>query len=131
MSMLIDHKVTQRNLLVILPKLYEELCSYPICMVKFDKPTLLSLSEYWLPPFEASTSPYGVEVFKKNQAYSNTCDKNLLDKCLKEICTRTAVILKRQRGDTYGFGDTVDSLDNDHQKSSDATNSKKNRKLPW
>ena len=106
-----SYKVTQRNLLVILPKQYDELCLYPMSMVEFDKPALLSLSEYWLPPFEASTSPYGVDVFKKIQAYSNTCDKNLLDKCLKEICTRTAVILKRQRGDAYGFGDTVDSLD--------------------
>ena len=68
MSMLIDHKVTQRNLLVILPKLYEELCLYPMSMVEFDKPALLLLSEYWLPSFWASTSPYGVDVFKKFKA---------------------------------------------------------------
>ena len=37
MSMIIDHKVTQRELLVILPNLYEELVSYPISLTNFNQ----------------------------------------------------------------------------------------------
>ena len=65
MSMVIDHKVTQRQLLVILPNLHKELNTYPNSFVSFDKPALLSLADYWLPPFEKDTSPYGVDVMRK------------------------------------------------------------------
>ena len=65
MSMIIDHKVTQRQLLVILPKLYSELDTYPNSFIRFDKPALSSLSKYWLPPFDNDTSPYGVDVMRK------------------------------------------------------------------
>ena len=79
-----------RELLVILPKLYEELCCYPVSMIEFDKPA-----------FEKHTSPYGVDVFRKMQAYPKTGDIHILDKWLKEICT----------SDANGFVDFVDSPD--------------------
>ena len=111
MSMIIDHKVTQRQLLVILPKLHTELDSYPNSFMTFEKPALSSLSDYWLPPFNKETSPYGIDVMKKLKEVTDSLDQCLLDKCLKDICKQAAIILKRQRGDAYGFGDTVNSPD--------------------
>ena len=37
------------------------------------------------------------------------CDKQLLDKYLKDLCFQMSVVLKRQRGDAYNFGDNPDS----------------------
>ena len=79
LSMIIDHRVTQRELLVILPALYEELISYPISFTNFDEPALPSLSKYWLPPFEKDTSPYGVEVMKRLQSVVRYQDEELMD----------------------------------------------------
>ena len=36
-------------------------------------------------------------------------DKTLLDKYLKDLCYQMGVVLKRQRGDAYKFGDNPDS----------------------
>ena len=36
------------------------------------------------------------------------CDKKLLDKYLKDLCHQMSVVLKRQRGDAYNFGDQPD-----------------------
>lgn len=38
LSMLMDHKVTTRKLLTILPNLYHNLCNYPCSLIEFDKP---------------------------------------------------------------------------------------------
>jgi len=111
MSMVIDHKVTQRQLLVILPNLHQELDTYPNSFTRFDKPALPSLADYWLPPFEKDTSPFGVDVMRKLESVANSIDRSLLDNCLQDICKQAAITLKRQRGDAYGFGDTADSPD--------------------
>ena len=39
------------------------------------------------------------------------CDKGLLDTYLKDLCFQMGVVLKRQRGDAYNFGDTSDSAE--------------------
>ena len=46
MSMLLDYKVTQRELLDILPNLYNDLCSYQTSFIKFDSPAVKLLSEF-------------------------------------------------------------------------------------
>ena len=104
-------KVTQRQLLIILPRLHSELDIYSNSFVCFDKPALPSLSKYWLPPFDKETSPYGVDVMKTLEHVAKSLDQCILNKCLKDICKQAAVTLKRQRGDAYGFGDRVDSPD--------------------
>ena len=132
LSMVIDHKVTQRQLLVILPSLYQELIAYPISFTCFDQPALPSLAQFWLPPFDRDTSPYGVDVMKRLECVVQTLDLCILDQCLKAICHQAAVILKRQRGDAYEFGDTKDSpdmirknLSEDMLDDPEATNTKK------
>ena len=132
MSMIIDHKVTQRQLLVVLPKLYEELNEYPNSLIRFDKPVIEALFKYWLPPFQNDTSPYGVDVLRKVKNVADSLDKDLLDKCLRDICKEAAIVLKRQHGNAYGYGDDQDSpdmiqknLDDDMLDDPEATNTKK------
>lgn len=67
------------------------------------------MKPYFLNPLLKETSPYGVDVCKSLQDFIDHSDKELLDKYLKSVCLELAVILKRQRGDDYGFGDNPDS----------------------
>ena len=131
MSMLLDHKATQRELLDILPRLYTDLESYTTSLIKFDGPAVKALEPFWQAPFEKNTSPYGVDVMKALQDYTNDCDKETMDMSLKDMCSHMAATLKRQRGDAYGFGDNEDSdehitknISPDMMDDPDATHSK-------
>ena len=52
---------------------------------------------------------YGVEVCKHLADYVDSCEKQMMDRHLKKICSELAIILARQRGNQYGFGDDPDS----------------------
>lgn len=68
-SMLLDHKVTSRQLLTVLPILYNDLCYYPQSMTNLSCCDLPSLQPYFLHPLERHTSPYGVPVCQKLKEY--------------------------------------------------------------
>ena len=55
------------------------------------------------------TSPYGVDVAKSLSDFVNESDKQLMNIYLKIICSTVAEVLKRQRGNQYGFGDDPNS----------------------
>ena len=109
MTMILEYKVTQRELLTILPSLYSELSQYNVSFIRFDRPALTSLAPFWQAPLEKTTSPYGVDVVEALVQYTQTCDDHLMDKSLKDVTAHMATTLKRQRGDAYGFGDNPDS----------------------
>jgi len=131
MSMLLDHKVTPRQLLTILPNLYHDLCNYPLTMRDISRCALPSLHKYFLNPHEKVTSPYGVAVCQKLKEYIEICDQQLMEVYLKQVSQTLGGILKRQRGDQYGFGDDAESdlhimknMDEKMLDDSDATNTK-------
>ena len=109
MSMLLDHRVTPRQLLEILPSLYSDLKSYPKSLRKLDDCGIPSLSPYFLNPFVRETSPYGVQVCSTLSNYVETVDEILMDTYLKQLTSTIGDALKRQRGDQYGFGDNPES----------------------
>ena len=109
MSMLVDHKTTPRELLNILPNLYHDLMQYPKSMIDFKECAIPSLKKFFLNPLERETSPYGSNVCLKVKEFTDKCNQELMDLYLKQICTKLAEILKRQRGDQYGFGDNPES----------------------
>ena len=111
MSMLLDHRVTPNQLLEILPALHQDLLNYSTDLTCLDHTACLpSLKPYWLDPLDPKTSPYGVEVCKALKDYlAGSCDRELMSTYLRQICTEAAAVLKRQRGDQYGFGDNPDS----------------------
>ena len=101
--MLVDPKTTPRELLNILPDLYHDLMQYPKSMIDFKECAIPSLKKFFLNPLERETSPYGSNVCLKVKEFTGKCDKELMDLYLKQICTKLAEILKRQKGDQYGF----------------------------
>ena len=109
LSMLLEHKVTPRKLLDVLPELHKDLSSYPISFTNMDKCGLPALQEFFSNPFQKETTCYGVEVCKHLADYVDSCDKQMMDRYLKKMCNELAIILKRQRGNQYGFGDDPDS----------------------
>ena len=131
MSMLLDHKVTPLTLLEVLPKLYNDLLSYPQSLAQLNECGAPSMRKYFLDPLQKETSPYGVEVCKYIVVYLEECDMDLMNLYLSQICNQLAIILKRQRGDQYGFGDNPDSpshiqknMTEDMLNDPDATHSK-------
>ena len=109
MSMLLDHKVTPRQLLEILPKLYTDLKTYPMSLRRLDECGIPALKPYFLNPFVRETSPYGVQVCHTLSEYIETVDVDLMETYLKQLTSTVGDALKRQRGDQYGFGDNPDS----------------------
>ena len=109
MTMLLDYKVTQRELLDILPKLYTDLLSYETSLIKLDGPSIKALTPFWRPPFDKTISPYGVDVMEPLKPFTDTCNQEVKDKSLKYILKHMAVTLKRQRGNAYNFGDDIHS----------------------
>ena len=57
MSMLLDHKVSPRKLLVVLPELYKNLQEYPISLCDINSCGVPALQPYFLDPFRKETSP--------------------------------------------------------------------------
>ena len=109
LSMLPEHKLVPRQLLHILPELHEDLSSYPISFTKMDKCGLPAFQELFSNPFEKETTCSGVEICKHLADYADSCDKQVMDRYLKKICNKLAIILKRQHGNQYEFGDDPDS----------------------
>ena len=109
MSMLLDHRVTPRQLLSILPKLYDDLKSYPETLCRVDDCGIPSMKPYFLNPLVKETSPYGCNVCVTLANYLLTIDSTLMDVYLRKLCSTIGDALKRQRGDQYGFGDNPDS----------------------
>ena len=108
-SMLLDHKVTPRQLFTVLPSLYNDICYYPQSMTNLCCFDLPSLQPYFPHPLERHTSPYGVPVCQKLKEYIKTHDQNLMDNYLMQVSQNLGAILKRQHDDKYGFGDHIDS----------------------
>ena len=109
MSMLLDHKVTPRQLLVIYPHLYSDLKTYPESLCKTTECGIPSMKPYFLNPHVKETSPYGPNVCKSLSTYIDSTNIELMDIYLKKLCHAIGDALKRQRGDQYGFGDEPDS----------------------
>ena len=107
--LILEMNVSHNDLLKLLPKLYEDLSTYPKSLAQLTEPGLPSLSEAWLDPLSKDSSPYGVDISNGVQQAIAQCDKQLLDKYLKDLCFQMSVVLKRQRGDAYNFGDNPDS----------------------
>lgn len=131
MSMLLDYKATQRQLLQILPSLHSDLSTYKTSLIKFDGPAIESLAPFWQQPFDKATSPYGIDVMQSLERFTQECNKEVMDKCLEDMLAHMAVTLKRQRGNAYGFGDESDSDEHvsknippEMMDDSDATHSK-------
>ena len=101
-SMLLDHKVTPRKLLVILPELYNNLKDYPESLCNTNSCAIPALEPFFLNPHARETSHYGVDVSKGLSDYLSTCDKEIMDLYLKTVCSTLGDMLKRQRGDQYG-----------------------------
>ena len=130
MSMLFDHKVTPQ-LLTILPALYHDLSNYKDSMCQIESCGISSLSPYFLDPLKRESSPYGIEVCKRLSEYLKSIDQTLMNLYIKKMCTTIAIILKRQRGNQYGFGDQENNPDHVKQNMTnamlddpDATNTK-------
>ena len=104
MSMLLEHKVTPLRLLDILPKMYTDLKTYPVQLTQFEKCGIPSLQEFFLDPLQKETTCYGV-VCKNWKEYVENCDVDMMNRYLKQIGTELSIVLKRQRGNQYGFGD--------------------------
>ena len=85
MSMLLEHKVTPLMLLDILPKMYNDLRSYPLLSTQFDKCGIPAMQEYFLDPLKKETTPYGVDVCKCVLDYVATCDHDMMSLYLKKI----------------------------------------------
>ena len=112
MSMLLEQRVTPRQLLAILPDLYLELKSCPESFCKVDVCAIPALKPFFADPLKQKKTPtYGVGVSQILHSYLGEIDHEMMDLYLRKVCKTVAEILKRQRGNQYGFGDEVDSAD--------------------
>ena len=109
LCMILDMNVSHNDLLVILPKLYEDLSTYPKSLAQLVEPGLPALSQAWLDPLCHDSSPYGHGISTGILQAIEQCDRYLLDKYLRDLCYQMGVVLKRQRGNAYRFGDDADS----------------------
>ena len=107
--LILDIGASHNDFLEVLPKLYQDLTSYPKSLAQLSEPGLPSLAHAWLDPLDKDSSPYGVDVAAGILQAMDQVDKTLLDKYLKDLCYQMGVVLKRQRGDAYKFGDNPDS----------------------
>ena len=79
--------------------------------MQIDECGITAMREFFLHPLKKESAPYGLEVSIALKVFIESCDKDLMDKYLKQVCNELAIILKRQRGNQYGFGDDPDSSD--------------------
>ena len=130
MSMLLDHKVTPRQLLSILPNLYNDLLNYQDTMCQIQSCGIQSLSSYFLNPKKKESSPCGVEVSKSLEEYLQSTDPEIMNLYLKKMSLVIAEILKRRRVNQYGFGDVnsddfiMNNMDDTMLDDADATHTK-------
>ena len=69
MSMLLDHRVTPKQLLNILPTLHQDLMNYTTDLTSLDHNTCLPSLR--LDPFDSKTRSYDVDVCKAIRDYIN------------------------------------------------------------
>ena len=101
-------------------------------MIDMTRCALPSMQTFFLDPLHEATSPYyGVNICVKLQQFLSECDHTLMENYLMQICQSLGCILKRQRGDQYGFGDDANSdlhilknMDEKMLDDPDATNTK-------
>ena len=104
MNLLLELEATHTDLLKILPEMYKQLLAYPVSFAQLSKPGIAALKHSWVDPLLSSSSPYGPKISKGIAEVLSNCDIQLLDKYLKQLCSKQAEILRRQRGSAYGFG---------------------------
>ena len=80
-------------------------------MTNLEVSALPSMEPYYLNPLQKDSSLYGVAVCKIVADYVAGCDKGVMKKYLMQMCRKIASILKRQRGNQYGFVGDPDSPD--------------------
>ena len=106
--LLLELKVTHLDLLNILPKLHEELMNCPKSLIQLSETAFPSLGPAWINPF-SKNGPYPPVIAEAILEGIEKCDKQLLEKYLRDLSKQMAVVLKRQRGNAYGFGDDDNS----------------------
>ena len=84
--MILEMNLSHNDLLEVLPKLYEDLSTYPKSLAQIAEPGLPSLSFAWLDPLNKDSSPYAVEVSYGVLKAIEHCAEGLLDKYLKDLC---------------------------------------------
>ena len=107
--MLLHLDVDHIKLLDVLSKMYSQLTEYPDSLAQLKMPANEAPAFAWLDPLDENTSLYGEDVSIGILTALESCDLYLLDKYLKELCHKEGTILKRQRGNSYGFGDDPNS----------------------
>ena len=103
MNLLLELEATHSDLLRILPDMYNQLVSYPVSLAQLSEPGLPALKHAWVDPLTSPSSPYGHKVSHGLVEALSNSDTGLLDRYLKELCSKQAEVLKRQRGAAYGF----------------------------
>ena len=79
MSMLLDHRVTARQLLVILPNLYQNLSNYGDTMCQIQTSGIPALAPYFLDQTLKETTTIGVQVAEKLQSYLLTVNTEAMN----------------------------------------------------
>ena len=98
MSMILDHDITSRQLLVILPELYTDLSNYTRSLATMV-PSLPSLERYFLDPFDKYKSPCTVLQFSRHwEIISGAVTRTSWTSIWRRYRNNS---LKRQRGDQY------------------------------
>ena len=85
LCMILDMDVSHNDLLLILPKLYEDLSTYPKSLAQLVEPGLPALSQAWLDPLCPDSSPYGVGISTGILNAIKQCDRYFLKKYLRDI----------------------------------------------
>ena len=111
MSLLLDLEATHTELLEILPKMYQELLTYPVSLAQLSKPGIQALAHAWVDPLNSNSSPYGKKISAGLAGALDEVDKRVMDKYIKELCLKEAEVLKNQRGKAYGFGFEMESAE--------------------
>ena len=88
MSMLLDHRVTSRQLLTTLPNLYSDLKSYPNSLCTTKECSISTMTPYFLDPHNKETSPYGPNVCNSLSQYLSTIDTAIMNELLKQLCSK-------------------------------------------
>ena len=105
------HKVTPKQLLVILPKLFQDFKQLPIINDRHDMAccALPSMQTFFLNPFNEAISPQRVHICVKLQQFLSECDHTLMESYLKQISQSLACIFKMQWRDQYGYRNDANS----------------------
>ena len=98
------------DLMETLKKVYNSLQNYEVPFSQIGHPAISSLQKAWVNPL-AEKSPYGKEVGTAIRDALANVDTSLLDTYMKQLCIKMATIMKRQRGNAYGFDEANPDAD--------------------